>query len=386
MTKLRLLNGLTNYAWKRICQQFLLLAVLSMLFLLLSMAAPPVAEGLLTQGVAFSGLSFGVCAPEGDSTARLLEELTGRMQDVSRYAVFREMDRCQAEAALEAGEITGILVLPEDFIGGVLGGRNPDVLLIVSREKPLEALLSYWVGQSAADLLTASQQGIYAVLDLVPPERWDQAMADINLRYISTALNRQELFRLRELQAVDSMDLGIHYSLSLLVFLVMASAPALESLFDDASSPMRRRLLRLGHGAVLQYVSCYGVSCCVIFLVTALPVLLGGSSLPGALLLALFGGGFAGVCCLLTRSASGCGGIAVPTAAVAVFLSGGVLPAPLLPPLVAQIGRFSPVAALRAMLYKPSGPMLGLSLLWTGLLFGAGLLLYRRALRKEDGE
>jgi len=386
MTKLRLLNSLTNYAWKRICQQFLLLAVLSMLFLLLSAAAAPVAEGLLSQGVAFSGLSFGVCAPEGDSTAQLLEELTGRMQDVSRYAVFRNMDRSQAAAALEAGEITGILVLPEDFIGGVLGGENPDVLLIVSREKPLEALLSYWVGQSAADLLTVSQRGIYGVLDLVPPDRWDQAMTDINLRYISAALNRQELFRLRELQAVDAMDLGTHYSLSLLVFLVMASAPALGNLFDDTASPMRRRLLCMGHGAFLQYVSCFAVGSCVILLVTALPVILGGSSLLGAVLLALFGGGFTGVCCLLTRSASGCGGIAVAVAAAAVFLSGGVLPAPLLPPLLAEIGRFSPVAALRAVLYQPSAAMLGLSLLWTGLFFGAGLLLYRRRLRKGDGE
>ena len=73
-------------------------------------------------------------------------------------------------------------------------------------------------------------------------------------------------------------------------------------------------------------------------------------------------------------------------AAAAVFLSGGVLPAPLLPPLLAEIGRFSPVAALRAVLYQPSAAMLGLSLLWTGLFFGAGLLLYRRRLRKGDGE
>ena len=91
MKDLRLIPSLTKHAWKSICQQFWLLAVLSMLFFLLCTAAGPVAGELLDQGVDFTGPTFGVCAPEGDSTAQLLETLTARMKDVSQYATFRSM-------------------------------------------------------------------------------------------------------------------------------------------------------------------------------------------------------------------------------------------------------------------------------------------------------
>ena len=384
MDKLRLILRLTEKAWKSICQQFLLLAVLSMLFLLLTGAAGPVANELLTQGIRFSGLTFAVCAPEGDTTPRLLEELTGRMEDIRQYASFRSMELEAAAAALEAGELSAVIVLPEQFIGGVLGGSNPDVTLLVSPKKPLEALLAYWVGQSAADLLTASQQGIYAVLEVHPAEGWDQAMTDINLRYITSALDRSSAFRHRELKAVGSMDLGSHYSLSLMIFLVTLLPPLLRPLYEDAGSAMRQRLRLLGHGGAVQYGCATAMAFAVLLPTVLLSALWAGWSAVGAVLLALYGAVFAGVCCLLGRSAAGCAGITYPTAAAALFVSGGVLPMPLLPPLLQTAGAFSPVTALRSLLYAPSGDALAVLALWLLPLSALGMLLYRRRLRKGD--
>ena len=108
MYRFRLFLGLQKHAWKSICQQFMLLAVLSMLFLALSLAAGPVAERILTQGTGFTGLQFAVCAPEGDSTGRLVEELTGRMRDIREYASFQSMTQKEAEAALAEGDISAI--------------------------------------------------------------------------------------------------------------------------------------------------------------------------------------------------------------------------------------------------------------------------------------
>lgn len=394
MNKIRLFHNLTKHAWKVICQQFWLLAVLSMLFLALPMAAGPVAEQLLTQGVEFSGLTFGVCAPEGDDTGALLEELTGRMQDISRYAAFESVTREEGEERLARGELTAVLILPENFIGGVLGGTNPDVTLIVSGDKPLESLLALWVGQSAADLLTSAQKGIYAVLDAYPPEgmggtSWEQAKNEINLSFISRTLNRQEIFRLRQLKATESMDLGTHYALSLLIFLTMALPPVLYPLFGDTDAPFRRRLLSLGHGTAVQYGSSLGVGVCVLLPVVTLPALMGGWNWAGGVLLALFGAAFSSVCCLLSRSTAGCGGIAFPAAAGAVFLAGGVLPTPLLPAVLQKLGAFSPAALLRTLLYLElpewgdAPDALAGSILWILGLGVLGLLLYRRRLRKE---
>ena len=386
MYRFRLFLGLQKHAWKSICQQFMLLAVLSMLFLALSLAAGPMAERILTQGTGFTKLQFAVCAPEGDSTAQLVEELTGRMRDIREYASFRSMGREEAEAALAEGDISAVLVLPKDFLGGVLDGTNPDVTLIVSREKPLEALLAWWVGRSAADLIGASQLGIYAVLDAVPPEQYGQAMTEINLRFINTALDRERFFRLKELRPVDAMDMRDHYSLSLLVFLVLASAPAMVPLFSDTDTGLRRRLLSLGYGSLFQYGSTVCTAFLLLLPMTLIPVLAGGWNVAGALMLALLGAAFTGFCCLLSRSVAGCGGIALTVSAVMLFLSGGLLPTPLLPEALQKLGALSPVAALRGLLYAPSAGDLLRAGLWTLGLLAAGSLLYGARLRKGAAE
>ena len=384
MHRLRLFLDLQKHAWKRICQQFLLLAVLSMLFLILSMAAGPVAERLLTQGVGFTGLRFAVCAPEGDSTGQLVEELTGRMRDIREYASFQAMPREEAEEALANGDISAVLVLPEDFLGGVLDGTNPDVTLIVSREEPLEAMLAWWVGRSAADLIGASQLGIYAVLDAVPPEQYGQVMTEINLRFINLALDRERFFRIKELRPVDAMDMKDHYSLSLLVFLVLASAPALRPLFADAGAPFRRRLLSLGCGSCFQYGSALFTAFSLLLPMVLIPALAGGRSVAGTVMLALFGAAFAGVCCLMSGTVAGCGGISLCASAVLLFLSGGLLPMPLLPEAVQKLEVLSPVSALRGLLYSPSSSDLLCAAAWSLGLTVLGALLYGIRLRKGD--
>ena len=386
MHALRLFLNLQKHAWKSICQQFMLLAVLSMLFLTLSMAAGPVAEQLLTQGAGFTGLEFAVCVPEGDSTGALVEELTGRMRDIREYASFQNMSREEAEEALESGELSAILVLPENFLNSVLNGTNPDVTLIVSREKPLEAMLAWWVGRSAADLIGASQLGIYAVLDAVPPEQYGQAMMEINLRFINGALDRGSLFRLKELWPVDAMDLRDHYSLSLLVFLVLASAPALRPLFADAGADFRRRLMSLGWGSPFQYGSALCTAFMLLLPMTLIPALAGGRSAAGAVMLALFGAAFAGCCCLMSATVAGCGGISLAVSAALLVLSGGLLPMPLLPELIQKLEVLSPVSALRGLLYAPSAGDLLKIFLWTLGLLAFGTLLYAARLRKGDAE
>lgn len=391
--KKSLFSNLTFYAWKVICQQFWLLAGLSMLFLLLPLCAGPVADGLLSDGVSFSGLTLAVVAPEDDSTGVLLEELTGKMQDVSRYATFHTMTHSQACQALEDHQVTAILLLPEDFVNGILGGSNPDVTVVVREDQPLEALLTYWVGQSAADLLTAAQRGIYAVLELsegqLPPElSRDQVVMQINLEYIRMTLNRQNFFRPESLSASDTMDTATHYGLSLLIFLSLCLPPVFRSLFSGETLPFRRRLLVLGRGAGIQLAGLF----CTVFLILlvltgAITLYLTRMNAAGWLVLGLFAAAFSCFCCLLTRSTAGCGAAAYSLAAVGVFLSGGLIPTPLLPRWIQGIGAFSPVGILRQMLYlhpeEWEGKILPFSL-WTAALLILSLLLLRNRLKEDE--
>lgn len=396
MKKVLFFHNLTTYAWKRICQQLPLLAVLSMLFFALTLGVGPVARTLLSQGVGFSGMTLAVTAPEGDGTGDLLENLTASMRDIRSYCRIQSMDWEDASQALKDGELTAVLVLPEDFIGGVMDGNNPDLTLVVSPDRPLESLLTLWVGQSAADLLASAQKGIYAVLDLYPKEAasgltWDQVMTDINLKYITLTLNRQELFRQVELQATGAMDLESHYALSLLIFLTMSLPPLLMPLLGREDLPFRRRLYALGQGCLMQYGSVLTVCFWVLLALTGVPAgLLTNWNLPGMLALALFAACYGCFCCQAVRSSAGCGGLAMATAGVCTFLAGGILPPALLPGAVKALSPFSPVQMLREVLYLPVWEWQDASFsatggfLWTLVFFTGGLLLYRRRLMGKE--
>lgn len=394
MKKLLLFHNLTIHAWKALCQRFWLLAVLSMLFLLLPLCAGPVAEELLSQGVAFSGLTIGVVAPEGDDTGKLIQELTGNMRDVSRYARLEAMDRETAFDALEKGEVSAVLILPENFVGGILEGANPDVQLLVSAEQPLEALLTYWVGYSAADLLTSAQRGIYAVLERFPDRSeagvtWEQAMTAINLRYVNLTLNRQDFFRVSELSATGALDIKLHYGLSLLLFLLMVLPPLFCPLFDGQYRAFHRRLRSVGCGPV----PLFGSRLLVIFGVDLAMLLIPGLYLaggnPGGILLAaVFGAAWTAVCCQLTRSSALCGGVSFATAGVSVVISGGVLPQVLLPGWMGTVAEVLPVSPLRQIMALPAdaaGEKYLISLAWTAVLLLAGLWLGGRETAKEGG-
>lgn len=386
-----LLHNLTGFAWKVICQQFWLLAVLSMLFFILPLCAGPVAESLMSDGVDFSGITLAVCVPEGDDAGVLIEELTGKMRDISRYAQLISMEQEEAFAALDAGEVTAILLLPENFVSGVLYGKNSDVTVIVRDDQPMEAMLTLWVGSSAAELLSSAQKGIYTVLEIA--EQYgtelseDQIILQINLEYIRAALNRQDYFREIRLNPTGSMDILTHYGLSLVIFLVMALPPVFVCLFSQAYLPFRRRLLSIGCSVWKQLLSCWIVMFAILLVISAAPVwVLTGEFPVGIGILALFGCGYCSMCCLLSRSAAGCGCVSLAGAVGFLFVSGGILPEPLLPAAFRMLDVISPVGMLRDILYLPidSWEYQILSLfVWIMLLFTGSWYLFKRRLTGE---
>ena len=230
MGSLILFQKLTGLTFGRLCRQLWLLAGLAALCVALPLLAGRAAEAALSAGVSFDPIILAVTAPEGDELPRQLERTIGGMSDVSQYCRLQAMDRSEALGALEAGQVTAVLDLPETFVQAVQSGENPDLRISVDGGRPLESLLTLWVGQSAADLLAASQAGIYAVLeeyDRTPPPGLtrEQAVMEINLKYVQWTLNRQELFSTERLLPTDTLPIALHYRLSLLAYLALSTAP-----------------------------------------------------------------------------------------------------------------------------------------------------------------
>ena len=73
------------------------------------------------------GITLAITAPAGDQTPRLLAQYMGEMEDVTQYCKFVAMEEEEAMTALNRGEITAVLALPQNFIQGVMWGDNPDL-------------------------------------------------------------------------------------------------------------------------------------------------------------------------------------------------------------------------------------------------------------------
>lgn len=380
-------------------QQGWLLAGLVLLCLLLPLGAGRAAGELLSRGVDFSPVTLAVSAPEGDQVPLQLEQFMGEMEDVAQYCRIVSMDEEAALAALARGEAAAVLDLPQDFIRGVMWGENPDLRLIVSGDRPLEALLLLWVGQSASDILSAFQSGVYAVLDLyeeAPPPGLtrDQVVFDINLRYISLALDRTGMFQTRELSATRTLPVPLHYALALLSYFALSAAPLFVPIYSGGWLRPQRRLRAAGRGVAVGYWA--GVFAgAILLLPLLLPALLlagGGPSLPllgAALGMALFCSVFSSVCCLVSRSAAGCGLLAFTVSLAALALAGGIVPPVLLPGPVRGLRVLSPVSWLQRLAVgavgRPPDPSAVLCLTASGAVLAVlALSLYRR--RTDSGE
>ena len=160
MGSLRFFAACAVLSLGRLRRQLWLLAGLALLCLLLPLGAGRAAESLLSQGVGFHGVTLAIAAPEGDDAPALLERYMGGMEDIAQYCRVTAMEEGEALAALESGQVTAALILPERFIQGVMWGEDPDLRLVVAGDQPLESLLLLWVGQSASDLLSAFQGGV----------------------------------------------------------------------------------------------------------------------------------------------------------------------------------------------------------------------------------
>lgn len=398
MKSFRFLVKTTVYTCGKLCRQYLLLAGLVLLCLFLPGMLGRSAEALLMEGVDFSGITLAVTAPENDPIPALLEEFMGHMKDISRYCSFRAMDREEAIRSLAAGDVVAVLELPENFVAGILDGSNPDVTLIVDSNRPVESLLTLWVGQSAADLLSAVQSGIYAVLQeydasgsTLPRE---QVVTAINLRYVNWTLNRQDVFQTQTLRATGTLSVKTHYAISLLIWLCLSLAPLFFPVYQDTRLISRRRLRCVGISGSLCCLS--DLTACMLIL---LPILLLSFTaifpdhLPAAFLWALATGSFCALfgsfCCLITGSAARCGGLSFLLSLAGLFLAGGILPPVMLPETLQRLRLFSPVTWLRSLAeamigYNTSAIALTVLSCAFGLMLLLTLLLYRRRMDTRE--
>lgn len=393
MNRILFFLKLTGITLGRLCRRRMLLAGVTLLCVFLPLFLGPAAQDALSGGVEFEGISLAVTAPEGDPVPEQMESLLSQMRDISQYCRVSAMEYENALECLETGEISAILVLPENFLSGVMDGTNPDIGLIVAPDRPLEGLLTLWVGQSTSDLLAAVQAGVYGVLDLYGQYpgaelSYQDVMVQINLRYINWTLGRQDMFRVRQVSAVREMTIGQHYGLSLLCFLVLSMAAFFLPAYDHRWLVSRNRLRAAGRGWMGGFFT--AVSSCTLVItsvLTAALALLTESGifalLPAALICGFFCAAFVSLCCLLTDRDGDCAMLSFGLSLILLGLSGGILPPAMMPLSLRPWMDWSPVTRMRSLMAFHGTEDAVFLLTAAGVLLVPGMILYRHRSRKE---
>ena len=389
----------TLYALGKLCRQSVLLAGLALLCLVAPLILGSAVEESFSQGVEFEGITLALTCGAEEENLHLVRQFLNSMEDMSRYVTFRSMEQSLAMEALQKGEVTAVLYVPWEFVLGIMSGENPDIIVYVNEDQPLESLLLYWVGQSAADMLASVQAGIYSVQNshaANPPAHLSRSdMIDqINLVYIGWTLNRQTIFQTVPLNAAGSLPVDVHYQLSLLAWLALTMAPVLCVLFDPKRLASRRRLRVLGYSEKSCYFSDFTACAILLFALTALPLCrMQDATVAGGILTAVvfsvLCGSFGCLCCLLTGNSARCGALSFLISLAALALSGGIVPPVMLPQTLRNLQWLSPVTWLRdvaaaALGYEGSASSLICLTACLILMTLLNLLLYRR--RMDAGE
>jgi len=232
------------------------------------------------------------------------------------------------------------------------------VSLLVRRDRPLDALLTLWVGQSAADLLQTVQRGVYQVQTGaeaagLSSAAQDAALQTINLRYIQWVAGRSHAFREVRLSPVDTLPLAQHYGITLTAYLTLCAALIAGRLYDRKRLTQLARCRSVGQGS-----GCFfwgAISASTVFLTfLTLPALWAvcSSISPGlvglAVLWALFCAALAAALFLLLPGQSAGGAILFLLALAALVAAGGILPPALLPPWLQELSFLSPASWLQS--------------------------------------
>lgn len=183
--------------------------------------------------------------------------------DASRFSInFLEYEEAEARAALQRGELTGYIIVPEDFVEALDRGEHKTILYVsASQPGSLSDRVMREIADMAVTVIQESERGIYAMQSCVLESGREGLLADatreLNLIYITAVLGRSKLYRrviTGEFQGLTPLQYYAGGMLILFMLLFGVSGSALRAARDNA---LFRMLSAGGISAPLQIAGEY---------------------------------------------------------------------------------------------------------------------------------
>ena len=168
--------------------------------------------------------------------------------DVTRFSVdFEPMEEAVATERLKKHEIAGFVRFPDGFIDGILTGENLQAEYVtLSGPQGLGTAVSNEVAAMVSDLVTETQAGIYGMNQYSYrynlTDNLQKNTDELNLRYITFALNRRDMFDFQNLGVSDGLSMGGYYIAAAIAFLLLSWGISCTGILKQNRIPMSRML------------------------------------------------------------------------------------------------------------------------------------------------
>lgn len=305
-------------------------------------------------------IQIGYVAEE-DRLTDLAVSYVENMEAVKDWCSLLRVSESEGKRLLAEGELTALLVLPENVVEEILTGSNAPASLYLSGQVEPLGLLFEELADAAVGLLQTAQAEIYATHALTQTyacgqQALQEMYEDIDRFNLRLAMNREQYFQIKTLSATGSAGPAVYYASALFtVYLLLAGMFLVSYLWR---SPMEQVMLakRAGISPAAQLGGRLLVAVGLLVMLLLLPGMLWlipavrqqlpmVFSLQGLLLL------FLSLCCLagwfqcICLLAGSRRMALLPIGLSAMFMgyvSGCFLPAALLPQAVGRIALFFP--------------------------------------------
>lgn len=278
---------------------------------------------------------------------------------VEEMCNLQEMTEEEALEALKRGEIIGVLIIPPDYLTGILNGTNVPARIILADagDNSQSAVFREMIDSAITDIATA-QSAIYAAGDLCNVTGYGDAaecMNYLNRTLLMYALGRNEYYETDAISEVGDLPVMWFYVAGGIVLLLLFSGIICGEMFKKENDALNVSLKRSGLSmqfmalAKLTGVSLvFFVILCMAYVVAAIAGIIKVSvvSLPGlaVLVITVFS-----INLLIFQMIDNKAAAALVNFIVTVlmmFLSGNIMPEIFLPNIVNKIGMVMPTGWL----------------------------------------
>lgn len=332
------------------------------------------------------------------------------MESVQTTCEFIYMEQDAAEASLEQGDLSAIMLVPSTLVGDIINGTNTPVKIIFGDSDPLSSAMLRSLTGAGARTLSCAQAGIYTVYDVYTGYGMEadlqKAYDVLNSAYLKLALARSRAFDYETVSVTGTLDNSQYYAAMAVVFLVLLAGMGL-------SGALRRE--KKAALFKLDIADMSGWKCILVRFIAVWLIIMGFMIVLTTVLLLwtantyrtvpglwenIFGAlwfAAAGAACISAlfillyelAPTAGSGVLLVFIVSCAgMLLSGGIIPSAFMPPVLANVGRILPVGLLlRSLQALMGGEAFGEELLflsgWTVLLLLSAMAVRMGNIRRR---